>query len=157
MKVSIIWAYEGQSLDARREIVRALKYPSFEIVEAGQVSTVGELVASISPASDVCVFWADDDKPIARDFIDKMVQPLRGSETGIHLWAGNALAVTAEAVRALTDEGDREFAMTGPSFLKVLLPFLGGTERLPGARAHVALSSTERLAPLCTEAVGMPC
>ena len=152
-RISIIWAYEGRNKEARLQAIAALKYPGFEIIEAERVKAASDLIGAISPSSEVCVFWADDDKPIASDFLNKMIQPLN-SATAIHLWGGNALAVNATRVRDLTGG---EFIFTGRSFLKVMLPFLEGRARTPGARSHVALSSTERLAPLCIDPVGLPC
>ena len=152
-RVSIIWAYEGQNKEARLQAIAALEYPGFEIIEAERIKAATDLISAITTTSEVCVFWADDDKPVASDFLHKMVQPLNGT-TAIHLWGGNALAVNAAKVRELTAG---EFVFTGRSFLKVMLPFIEGQARVPGARASVALSSTERLAPLCTDPVGLPC
>ena len=150
-QVSVIWAYEGRDKEARLQAINALKYPGFEVIPADRVKTATDLVQAISASAEVCVFWADDDKPIASDFLEKMVAPLNNATT-FHLWSGNAMAVSGAAIRAL--EGG-EFAFTGRSFLKVMLPFLESV-RPPGSRSRVVLSSTERLAPLCIDPVGMP-
>ena len=128
-----------------------MKYPGFEVILADQLKTVRDLVQAISGASEVCVFWADDDKPIVGDFLERMVAPLNDG-TGLHLWSGNAMAVRYAVVRT---RGSGEFVFNGRSFLKVMLPFLESV-RVPGTRSQLALSSIERLAPLCTDPVGIP-
>ena len=144
--VSVIWMYEGKDRTERLRMIEGLDYPAFEIVES---------FAARSPKADICLFWADDGKPVSSDFIRRMVDPLTSqtSRQGLHLWSGNALAVPAAMMPMLAAAGEGEIRFTSQSFLRSMLPFL---EPVAGeGRIRVALSSVERLAPLTTDPMGL--
>lgn len=155
--VTLVWMYEGREKEARREAIEALDYPHVDVITPERTHSLDHLADLMAPDSEVCVFWADDDKPVSPDFIQKMVQPLLAdgsSRAEMHLWSGNAVAMPRAALKRV-QEG--EFQLLGNSFMKLALLFLDVGSAAQGVRAHVAFSSTERLAPLCAEPVGRVC
>ena len=148
--------YEGRNREARRRSIEALNYPNLKVIPAEGIDTIDRLVDCVPSNSDMCIFWADDDKPVNPKFIQEMIQPLEASSPGasIHLWSGNALAIPRTSLHHL---GRGRLSLTGNSFMKLSLVFLDGSDDGRGFRTHVAFSSTERLAPICAEAFGLPC
>lgn len=154
-KVTLIWIYEGADAETRRDVINALDYPDFNVIAAQGVRSLSELASSVSDECDVCVFWADDGKPVGPQFLIEMVQPLGAAGADMHLWSGNALAMSRATLQAVPEA---EFVFKVDTFMKLTLIFLDasvGTSSTPERRAHVAFSSTERLAPICAEPVGM--
>ena len=145
--VALIWIYQGKNASERREQVEKFDYPDFEIVEAGH---------PVPDRAEVCVFWVDDDKPVAKDFLEQMTRPLIASEdlrAVMHFWAGNAISLP----KKMLDSSMAENYQAGvQSLLGLLLPSLDTAEKQTNGRVHVAFSSTERLAPLSMEPVGFP-
>ena len=155
--VTLVWMYEGRNSESRREIIDSLDYPRVDVIRPDRTHSIDHLSDLMSPDSEICVFWADDDKPVSPDFLQQMVQPLLAegaSRAAMHLWSGNAVAMPRSALETV-QEG--EFQILGNSFMKLALLFLDVGSAAQGIRAHVAFSSTERLAPLCAEAVGRVC
>lgn len=145
--VALIWMYQGKNAAARREEIGTFDYPNFVIVDT---------VRDIPAKTDLCVFWMDDEKPVARNFIDEMTKPLIAGEdfrAVMHFWAGNAISLPKKMLDATPIEDEKSGAN---SLLKLLLPLLDVTEKGPSGRVHLAFSSTERLAPLSMEPVGFP-
>jgi hypothetical protein len=119
-----------------------------------------ELGTHIADDAEICVFWADDGKPVGPRFLREMVQPLSQDDTGatsalpdMHLWSGNALAMTCGT---FYDVGNDDFVFKTSSFMKMALRFLDASNSLRGRKAQVTFSSIERLAPMCAEPVGLP-
>ena len=138
--------YRGKDAPARRQQIEQMDYPSFEIVEAGQ---------TVPEEAEVCVVWVDDDKPIAKDFLDQMTKPLIASEdlrAVMHFWAGNAISLP----RNMLDESAIHQGSGVQSLLGLLMPSLDSAAKRPNGRLHLAFSSTERLAPLSMDPVGFP-
>jgi len=149
--------YEGRDPKSRREVIAALDYPHVDVIKPERTHSLDHLTGLVSPDSEVCVFWADDDKPVSPDFLQQMVEPLLAegsSRAAMHLWSGNAVAMPRSALQTV-QEG--EFEILGNSFMKLALLFLDVGSASQGVRAHVAFSSTERLAPLCADPVGRVC
>jgi hypothetical protein len=149
--------YEGREKEARREAVEALDYPHWEVISPGRTDSLDQVAGLMTADSEICVFWADDEKPVPPDFLQKMVQPLLAegrARADMHLWSGNAVALPRAALQKV-QEG--EFRMMGNSFMKLALLFLDVGSAAQGVRAPVAFSSTERLAPLCAEPAGRVC
>jgi hypothetical protein len=145
--VALIWMYQGKNTAARRAEIETFDYPNTTIV-----STIADIPAN----TDLCVFWMDDEKPVARDFIDQMTKPLIAGEdfrAVMHFWSGNAISLPKAMLDATPIEDDHEGVQ---SLLKLLLPVLDVSEKGPNGRVHLAFSSTERLAPLTMEPVGFP-
>jgi hypothetical protein len=156
-KLTLVWMYEGRNWESRREVLKSLDYPHVDIIRPDRTHSIDHLSDLMSPESEICVFWADDEKPVSPDFLQQMVQPLVAegpSRAAMHLWSGNAVAMPRSALQTI-QEG--EFQVLGNSFMKLALLFLDVGSAAHGVRAHVAFSSTERLAPLCAEPVGRVC
>ena len=151
-KVTLIWIYEGTHIEARRATVEALDYPDFDVLSAHEVRTLADLASRVREDTEVCVFWADDEKPISPLFLREMVQPLESAV--LHLWSGNALSMPRGALQAVREA---DFVFKGDAFMKLTVLFLDASVGTPENRAHVAFSSTERLAPMCAEPMGMVC
>ena len=157
-KVTLIWIYEGSDTETRRGVIDALDYPAFDVIAAHPemgVRSLSELASSVPEESGICVFWADDGKPVSPHFLREMIQPLVAAGADMHLWSGNALAMFRATLHAVPEA---EFVFRVDTFMKLTLIFLDasvGTSSTPERRAHVAFSSTERLAPICAEPVGM--
>jgi hypothetical protein len=127
------------------------------VIQPERSHSLEHLTGMMSPDSEICVFWVDDDKPVSSDFLRQMVEPLvaEGSvRAAMHLWSGNAVAMPRSALDAVKVG---EFQIVGASFMKLALLFLDVGSAAQGVRARVAFSSTERLAPLCAEPVGRVC
>ena len=156
-KLTLVWMYEGDDLDARRKAVCALDYPEVEVISPDSSHPLDQLVALMSPDSEVCVFWSDDDKPVGSDFLKLMVRPLLADEQPpalMHLWSGNAVAMRREALESV-QKGI--FRLVGNSFMKLAIFFLEVGSESRGARAQVVISSTEQLVPLSGEPFGRVC
>jgi hypothetical protein len=152
--LTLVWMYQGHDSAARREVIESLDYPCVDVIRPERSHSIDHLSDLMSPNSEVCVFWADDDKPVSPDFLKQMVKPLVVEGSGraaMHLWSGNAVAMPRSALKTV-QEG--EFSVLGDSFMKLALLFLDVGSAAQGVRAQVAFSSTERLAPLCAEPVG---
>ena len=153
-RLTLIWTYLGTDPQGRREEIHALDYPQIDIVVPETSHSLGQMAELISPETDVCVFWADDDKPVSPMFLQELVRPLslEGSDrAAMHLWAGNALAIPKDA---LVNVREPHFTPSLNSFMKLALSFLDVGAAEFGARSQVVFSSTERLAPLCGDPVG---
>jgi hypothetical protein len=156
--------YNEADPDARRTVIESMDYPEFSIVVANGTQPLSELGAHIPDDSEICVFWADDGKPVGPGFLREMVLPLNvGDNAGdnganspqpdMHLWSGNALAMTCGT---FYDVGNDDFVFKRGAFMKMALRFLDASFNLHGRRAQVTFSSMERLAPMCAEPVGLP-
>jgi hypothetical protein len=145
--VALIWLYRGKNAAARREEIEKFDYPKFSIVTT---------IADIPANTDLCVFWMDDEKPVARNFIAEMTKPLIAGEdfrAVMHFWSGNAISLPKTLLDATAIDDDQSGVQ---SLLGLLLPVLDVTEKGPSGRVHLAFSSTERLAPMAMEPVGFP-
>jgi hypothetical protein len=155
--MTLVWMYEGREKETRREAIEALDYPHLDVISPENTDSLDHVAELMASDSEVCVFWADDDKPVSPDFLQRMVRPLLAegpARAEMHLWSGNAVAMPRAALQKV-QEG--EFRILGNSFMKLALLFLDVGSAAHGVRAHVAFSSTEHLAPLCAEAVGRVC
>jgi hypothetical protein len=155
--LTLVWMYQGQDLESRRQTIETLDYPGVDVVTPERTHSLEHLTDLMSPDSEVCVFWADDDKPVSPDFLRRMVEPLVAEgavRAEMHLWSGNAVAMPRSALEAVQVG---QFQILGNSFMKLALLFLDVGSAAQGMRAHVAFSSTERLAPMCAEPVGRVC
>lgn len=154
-KLSLIWIYDGADAESRRAVIDTFDYPEVELIPVQGKQSLAHLISRVSEDSDICVFWADDGKPVSPHFLSEMVQPLREAGADMHLWSGNALALSRARLHSVP-EG--EFVFKVDTFMKLTLMFLDagiGSVGAPERRAHVAFSSTERLAPMCGDPVGM--
>jgi hypothetical protein len=145
--VTLVWLYQGKNADARRAEIETFDYPNFDIVTN---------VKDIPRQAELCIFWMDDDKPVSRSFIREMTNPLIAGEefrAVMHFWAGNAISLPQSMLDAAALNGQKADVQ---SLLKLLLPVIDVAEKGPDGRAHIAFSSTERLAPLSLDAVGLP-
>jgi hypothetical protein len=152
--------YGGEGAKARLSSINSLDYPEFNVVIADGTQTLMELGTHIADDAEICVFWADDGKPVGPRFLREMVQPLTLEDTDatsalpdMHLWSGNALAMTCGT---FYDVGNDDFVFKTSSFMKMALRFLDASNSLRGRKAQVTFSSIERLAPMCAEPVGLP-
>ena len=144
--VALIWMYQGKNAAGRRAEIERFDYPNFSVVGG---------IREIPAKTDLCVFWMDDDKPVAKTFIREMTKPLIAGDdfrAVMHFWSGNAISLPKTMLDAapLEDGGNMQ------SLLQMLLPLLDVTEKGTSGRVHLAFSSTERLAPLSMEPVGFP-
>jgi len=152
--------YDGEDAKARLSSIYSLDYPEFNVVIADGTQTLLELGTHLADDAEICVFWADDGKPVGPNFLRDMVQPLTLDGTDatsalpdMHLWSGNALAMTSGT---FYDVGNDDFVFKTSSFMKMALRFLDASNSLRGRKAQVTFSSVERLAPMCAEPVGLP-
>jgi hypothetical protein len=152
--------YEGDDAKARLSSIYSLDYAEFNVVIADGTQTLLELGTHIADDVEICLFWADDGKPVGPNFLREMVQPLTLDGTDatsalpdMHLWSGNALAMTCGS---FYDVGNDDFVFKTSSFMKMALRFLDASNSLRGRKAQVTFSSIERLAPMCAEPVGLP-
>ena len=159
-KLTLFWVYDGEDAKARLSSIYSLDYPEFDVVTADGTQTLLELGTHIADDSEICVFWADDGKPVGPNFLREMVQPLTldDDDAGsalpdMHLWSGNALAMTCGT---FYDVGNDDFVFKMSNFMKMALRFLDASYNLRGRKAQVTFSSMERLAPMCAEPVGLP-
>ena len=156
-KLTLVWIYEGDDLETRRNTITTLGYPDVEVITPDTTHPLDQMSELMSPDSEIVLFWADDGKPVGPDFLQQMVRPLiaQGDPPALmHLWSGNAVAMRRAGLESV-QKGI--FKLVGNSFMKLAIFFLevGSEER--GARAQVVVSSTEQLAPLCAEPVGRVC
>ena len=159
-KLTLFWLYDGDDAESRLASIYSLDYPGFKVVIAKGTQTLLELGTHIANDSEICIFWADDGKPVGPNFLREMVQPLTQDDENVnvalpdmHLWSGNALAMTCGT---FYDVGNDEFIFKTNSFMKMALRFLDASNNLRGRKAQVTFSSVERLAPMCAEPVGLP-
>jgi hypothetical protein len=152
---TLLWMYRGRNAEARREQIRQWNQANLELVEVDPKRGWRSVIQAIPEETEICVFWTDDDKPVGRDFLPEMTQPLTSLEDFkpvMHFWSGNAVSVLKKSLDALSmSDGE-----TSGSLLKLLMPMLDAADKGPSGRVHLALSSTERLAPLSMEPVGFP-
>ena len=152
--VSLLWMYAGKNPDARREQIRQWKYPNLELVEAD--AGWSRAIRRVHPETEICIFWLDDDKPVGRNFLQQMTHPLTSYgdfRPVMHFWSGNAISILKTTLDASPVRDDPHGTS---SLLGLLVPMLDKTEKGATGRVHLALSSTERLAPLSMEPVGFP-
>jgi hypothetical protein len=155
--LTLIWIYLGSDSKARSEAISSLDYPGVEILIPQATQTLAEICELVSPDTEICAFWADDDKPVGRKFLQDLVNPLTldgESRAAMHLWAGNALAVPRTA---LVNARETQLQFVINSFMRLALSFLDVGSAEFGIRSQVFFSSTERLAPLCADPVGRVC
>ena len=158
-KLTLFWMYDGDDSKNRLKSIESLDYPDFTVVTARGTQTLLELGMHIPDDSEICVFWADDGKPVGPNFLREMAQPLledhasNSAPPDMHLWSGNALAMTCGT---FYDVGNDDFVFKMSSFMKMALRFLDASYSLHGRKAQVTFSSMERLAPMCAEPVGLP-
>lgn len=156
-KLTLVWMYEGDDLEARRKAVEALDYPEVDLISPDKSYPLDQLADLMAPDADICVFWSDDDKPVGSDFLKQMVRPLLADEQPpplMHLWSGNAVAMRREALESV-QKGI--FRLVGNSFMKLAIFFLEVGSESRGARAQVVVSTTEQLVPLAGETFGRVC
>ena len=157
MRVVLLWMYRGNSRENRREQIGQWNDPPFELVEVDPKLGWSRAIQSVPADTDICVLWSDDDKPIGRDFMRQMTYPLISGEdfgASMHFWSGNAISVLGSV---LQDAHIKDSEIGGSSVLRLLLQMLDTTDKGPTGRIHVALSSTEKLAPMSMEPVGYLC
>ena len=152
-KLTVIWMYHGEEPETRRNTIDSLDYPSFTVVRTDGAMTLSQLSSGVPEGTEVCVFWADDGKPIGPNFLREMVRPLNDSQMDMHLWSGNALAMPCSTLHAI---GSGDFVFKVGAFLKLALLYLDASFASRGRRAHVTFSTTERLSPMSAEPVGLP-
>jgi len=154
--VALIWMYQGKNAPARLAEIKGFNYPEFEVIDAGKAGEWSRAIRAVSARTELCVFWVDDEKPVGKDFLQQMTQPLVASEelqAVMHFWSGNALSIP----KKMLDESPIDDDQAGlQSLLRLLLPVLEVTEKEPRGRIHLAFSSTERLAPMSMEPLGSP-
>ena len=153
--VALLWMYRGKNAEARREQIQEWNHPGLEILEADPKRGWSTAIQSIPKEAGICIFWVDDDKPVDRDFLRQMTQPLIAGEdfgAAMHFWSGNAVSVMKYVLDACHIKDDP----AEHSLLKLLVPMLDAADKGPGGRVHLALSSTEKLAPMSMEPVGSP-
>jgi hypothetical protein len=156
-KITLVWMYEGDDLEARRKAVAALDYPEVDLISPEKSYPLDQLVDLMAPDAEFCLFWSDDDKPVGSDFLKQMIRPLLADDRPqalMHLWSGNAVAMRREALESV-QKGI--FRLVGNSFLKLAIFFLEVGSESRGARSQVVVSSTEQLVPLSGEPFGRVC
>src|SRR5947207_3195518 len=154
--VTLLWMYTGKNAAARRRQIQGWCHTNLAVVEADPRVGWCAAIQAANRETDIYVFWMDDDKPIGHDFLNQMIQPLIvRAEFGVvmHFWTGNAVSVLKKTLDAAPLKDDQA---RGSSLLKLLLPILDAADRKSGGRVSLALSSTERLAPITMEPVGFP-
>lgn len=155
--VTLLWMYRGENIAARREQIAQWSDAGFELVELNPGLGWGHAIKALRDDTDICILWSDDDKPVGPGFLREMTEPLiTGEDFGaaVHFWSGNAVSV----LKTVLDEAHISELQAGShSLLKLIVQMLDRVDRQPNGRVHLALSSTERLAPLSMETVGYPC
>jgi hypothetical protein len=158
-KLTLLWLYEGTDQESRRSTIESLDYPDVYVIFSNGNRPLSELALCIPEDSELCVFWADDGKPIGPGFLRDMVRPLIATEDGnkpnsdMHLWSGNALAMRRGK---FCEVGVLDFVFKMNAFMKMALLLLDASYAVNGRRANVVFSTTEHLAPMCAEPVGLP-
>src|ERR1043165_9695370 len=123
-KLALVWMYQGRNPERRRKAIAALHYPQIEVIKPESSHSLARLAGLMSPDSEVCLFWADDDKPVSPTFLLQMVEPLvaEGSlRAAMHLWSGNAVAMPRSALQAVQSS---DFRLLGNSFMQLAVLFL---------------------------------
>jgi hypothetical protein len=155
IRAAIIWKYVGQDQSARHSGITDLQHPEFKVIPLRANENWAKAVPLIPQQAKTCVFWLDDDKPVRLNFVQEMIQPLSPASqlrSGLHFWAGNALAVSRELLEVWSPG---EFTPTD-SLWKLLSSIVDVAAAENGVPMHVAFSSIERFAPLMTDPVGIP-
>ncbi len=155
--VTLLWMYQGGNAAIRRDQICQWGEADFELLEVDPKLGWGHAIQSVSDETEICILWSDDDKPVGRDFLRQMTQPLTSGEdfgAVMHFWAGNAVSVLKSVLNEASIKEDQSGSQ---SVLRLLVQTLDTVDKGPSGRVHLALSSTERLAPLSMEPVGFPC
>ena len=156
-KVTLLWMYRGGNAALRRQQISQWNHGDFELVEVNPNLGWGHAIQSVPDETDICVLWSDDHKPIGPDFLREMTNPLISGEdfgAAMHFWSGNAVSVLKTV---LDDMPINDTQPGSQSLLKIIVQMLDTVDKGPNGRVHLALSSTEKLAPLSMEPVGYPC
>lgn len=149
--VDLIWLHLGKNHPERLEQIRQFDYRNYKTVEIHP----GPVDAS-SPDqdrnADLCLFWADDDKPVGANFLREMVRPICEAHPDpvIHYWEGNALCLP----RTLLGEKKAPFTSRQMDLMRLLAPALESGRGNPDKRVRIIFSSSEKLAPLSMEPMG---
>ncbi len=155
--VALLWMYQGGNAAKRREQISQWANADFQLVEVNPGLGWGHAIQTVRDETDIYILWSDDDKPVGRDFLREMTQPLiSGEDFGatMHFWSGNAVSVLKTVLdSALIDD----IQPGSQSLLKIIVQMLDTVDKGSNGRVHIALSSTERLAPLSMETTGYPC
>jgi len=153
-KLTLVWLYDGDDVEDRRNTLSSLDYPGVDIVTPDRNHPLDQLTDLMSMDAEVCMFWSDDGKPVGNDFLKLMVRPLTEDESLMHLWSGNAVAMKRSALAAV-QKG--MFRLVGNSFMKLAIFFLEVGAESRTVRSHVVVSTTEQLVPLSAEPHGRVC
>jgi hypothetical protein len=149
--------YRGSNAAARREQISQWDSGDLEIVEVDPARGWSHAIESLKNDTEICVFWSDDDKPVGQDFLRQMIQPLLAGEdfgAAMHFWSGNAVSV----LQSVLDGVSLKDSQAGDQLLlKLIVQMLDSAHKEPHGRIHLALSSTERIAPLSMDPVGLTC
>ena len=155
--VTLLWMYRGGDAAKRREQISQWEDADFQLVEVNPSLGWGHAIQSVRDQTDIYILWSDDDKPVGPDFLSEMTQPLiSGEDFGatMHFWSGNAVSV----LKTVFDDAPVDDIQPGNQpLLKIIVQMLDTVDKGPSGRVHIALSSTERLAPLSMETTGYPC
>src|SRR5579871_4909112 len=113
--VALIWMYQGKNASMRRAEIEAFDYSNFKVVSS---------LEQVPPDTDLCIFWVDDDKPVTKNFIREMTNPLIAGEdfrAVMHFWSGNAISLP----KTMLDSADIDCNSGNvSSLLRMLLPVL---------------------------------
>jgi hypothetical protein len=153
--MALIWLYHGKNAQTRYERIAGLHYPGLHVIEVREGFGWARAARAIPKEAEICVFWIDDGKPVGEDFLEKMVLPVTGpkdTRAVMHFWSGNAVSLDKKMLDCSVLDDD---CAPAQSLLQLLLPVLDMNGEAPRSRVHLAFSSTERLAPLCMEPVGL--
>jgi hypothetical protein len=149
--------YRGLDAGKRREQISQWAPADFQLVEVNPSLGWGRAIQAVRDKTDIYILWSDDDKPVGPDFLREMTQPLISGENfgaAMHFWSGNAVSVLKTVFE---DAAIDDTEPGSQSLLKIIVQMLDTVDQGPNGRVHIALSSTERLAPLSMEATGYPC
>ena len=153
-RVAIIWKYAGKDRSKRLREIEGFHQQDFKIIPMDGETNWMEALRRAPRYTEACLFWIDDDKPVSEDFVQEMVRPLSSADEAravLHVWSGNALAVTMELLNASAIE-----SVSADSLWRLIPPILDVANSSITGQVHVAFSSTERLAPMCMDPVGIP-
>ena len=155
--VALLWMYRGGNAAKRREQISQWADADFQLVEVNPSLGWDHAIQTVRDETDIYILWSDDDKPVGHDFLREMTQPLISGEdfgAAMHFWSGNAVSV----LKTVLDNAPIDDIQPGSqSLLKIIMQTLDTADKGPNGRVHIAISSTERLAPLSMEPVGYPC
>src|SRR5579864_2989241 len=93
-KVALLWMYRGDNAALRREQIS--QWGEFALIDVDPELGWDHAIRSVASETDICIFWSDDEKPVGRDFLRQMIQPLTSTDDfspTMHFWAGNAVSV----------------------------------------------------------------